>query len=167
MIDRNATWIATDSPLFAQVFEPHSGILAQIPPMSVPIEYKAELLNALAIMANLASVAAIASGARSEWMTYVASQVPEGQSISTAESYAIIAGPLIETLLLLMRFAYEKGIAAAKTGSTPKSFAHHNLVKLARVAHGNTMSVTVFKDVWNGKPVFTVVNGAQCLLRLN
>ena len=167
MIDRNATWIATDSPLFAAVFEPHTGILGKIPPMSVPMEYKAELLNALAIMANLASVAAIASGVRSEWMTYVASQVPEGQSISTSESFAITAGPLIETLLLLMRFAYEKGIAAAKNGSAPKSFAHHNLVKLARVAHGNTMSVTVFKDVWNGKPVFTVVNGAQCLLRLN
>lgn len=167
MIDKNATWISTDSPLFAAVFEPHTGILGLVPPMSVPMEYKAELLNALAILTNLATVAAIATGVRTEWMTYVASQLPEGQSISTAESFSITAGPLIETLLLLMRFAFEKGIAGAKSGNTPKSFAHHNLIKLARVAHGNTMSVTVFKDVWNGKSVFTVVNGAQCLLRLN
>ena len=166
LVDKNATWIATDNALFAATFALYAHVLAYIPPLNVPMEYKAQLLNALAMIANIGSIAAFASQDRRQWATYVVAQLPTGQFLDARDFLAIREQAFIETALILMRIMYEKEVAAAPKDS-PKPFAYHNLVRLGRIASGNTFTVQNFKDILQGKQVFTVIGGTSVSIRLN
>lgn len=88
--------------------------------------------------------------------------------MSAPDLNMILDGPIIETLLIIMRLSYDKGVAIAGKGDKKsKPVALHHLVHLARLAHRYGMSVSTFKELWQGKRVVTLVGSTQLAVSLN
>ena len=165
LAEKNSVWVATDDPNRTKDFGPFASLLSAIPPMKVINERKGELLTALGMMASFMATSEIASGDRRQWLKYASRQ--SGRKLDADDIAAIHSGPLVETLIILLRMTYEGSLEAASKGG-PKAYPYHNLVRFGRIVYrASPISVDVFKEVWSGKDANIVLDGSMVVFRLN